>query len=252
MNIDYPLPEQIGQLRTLWKAAFGDTDAFLDIFFEKGFSPRRCRCVSRNGSLAGALYWFDASCNGQKLAYLYGIATDPDFRGQGLCRALVDDAKKLLAANGFSGLLLVPENESLAAMYRKMGFEFCTGIEEFSCTAGEKSIPCRVLEPTEYARLRRRLLPTGGVIQEEGSLSFLSEQAMLLGGTDWICAAYSDDGVLQCRELLGSWDAAPGILRAMGFDSGIFRIPGKEIPFAMGCPLCLDWAMPEYFGLAFD
>ena len=33
MTIDRPLPQQIPDLRRLWKEAFGDTDDFLDISF---------------------------------------------------------------------------------------------------------------------------------------------------------------------------------------------------------------------------
>ena len=65
MTIDRPLPEQLPQLRGLWKEAFGDTDAFLDIFFHRAFSRNRCRCVTLNGQVVAALYWFDCGWNGK-------------------------------------------------------------------------------------------------------------------------------------------------------------------------------------------
>ena len=45
MIFESPDRGRIPALRALWKEAFGDTDLFLDGFFEYGFSPNRCRCV---------------------------------------------------------------------------------------------------------------------------------------------------------------------------------------------------------------
>ena len=64
MTADYPAPSQIPQLRTLWKEAFGDTDVFLDGFYEHGFSPRRCRCITESDTVVSVLYWFEVTCGG--------------------------------------------------------------------------------------------------------------------------------------------------------------------------------------------
>ena len=80
MIIKSPEQKDIPQLRQLWRQAFGDTDAFLDIFFSTAFSPERCRCVLADGAVA-ALYWFSCQSDGQPLAYLYAVATSQKFRG---------------------------------------------------------------------------------------------------------------------------------------------------------------------------
>ncbi|MFR0734393.1 MAG: GNAT family N-acetyltransferase [Oscillospiraceae bacterium] len=69
-------------LRELWKEAFGDGDRFLDQFFEGPFAPERSRVAVVEGAVSGALYWFPASCKGQSLAYLYGVATAARLRGR--------------------------------------------------------------------------------------------------------------------------------------------------------------------------
>ena len=86
MRIDAPTACQVPQLRNLWQLAFGDEEVFIDAFFTHGFAPERCLCIADNGTLAAALYWFEGQWDGQCLAYLYGVATHPDFRGRGLCR----------------------------------------------------------------------------------------------------------------------------------------------------------------------
>ena len=136
MNINYPMPLQLLGLRALWKSAFDDTDSFLDKFFSTAFSPNRCRCVSLGGKVLAALYWFETTCQDRKFAYLYAVATDAACRNQGLCRRLIEDTKALLRAEGYAGILLVPEDEALTRMYAKMGFEPCTTVSECWITPG--------------------------------------------------------------------------------------------------------------------
>lgn len=242
MKIDYPAEHQLGSLRSLWKEAFGDTDAFLDIFFRTAFAPDRCRCITVDGQVAAALYWFDCRFEGKPMAYLYAVATGKAFRKRGLCRRLMDDTRALLLDLGYSGILLVPEMQ-LIGMYEKMGYTVCSFVREFTCRRSEHPIALQEISAGEYGRLRREFLPEGGVLQENENLQFLSQLTTLYRGDGFL---YADDA-----ELLGKADAAPGILAALGRDSGQFRCPGGDIPFAMYHPLG-DNAAPSYFGLAFD
>ncbi len=252
MKLNHPTQSQLPQLRKLWKKAFSDGDDYLDIFFSHAFDPARCRCITENGQVLAALYWFHVSCCGQAFAYLYAIATDPDHRSKGLCRALVEDTKQLLADAGFYGVLLVPDGENLAGMYRKMGFEFCASLAEFECTAADIPVSFRRIEAEEYARLRREFLPENAVIQEGESLDLLSALCGFYAGKDWIAAASAEKNSLRCYEFLGNSDAAPGLVAALGCVQGSFRTSGDRIPFAMFCPLRPDAAAPKYFAFAFD
>ena len=77
-----------------------DEDAFLDTFFSVAFSPDRCRCILDHENLQAVLYWFDATCENQKFAYLYAVATDPASRGRGLCRMLMEDTRRYTDLRG--------------------------------------------------------------------------------------------------------------------------------------------------------
>ncbi len=252
MNIDHPTLSQIPQLRSLWKEAFGDTDAFLDIFFHRAFSPDRCRCLTRDGQVLAALYWFDCDYQGKKMAYLYAVATAKSHRGQGLCKALLANTHAHLKKAGYLGCLLCPQSDSLFSMYGKSGYQVCSHIREFSCTAGLSPLTLTPVSPEEYAAARRSLLPEGGVLQEGVTLDFLSVFARFYTGPGICLACYPDEGSLVVCELLGSPEAAPGILCALGFSQGKFRIPGQEKPRAMFLPLTANVTAPDYFGLALD
>ena len=248
MTIDRPLPRQIPQLRSLWKEAFGDTDAFLDIFFHRAFSRDRSRCITCDGSVTAALYWFDCTWQGKRLAYLYAVATAKDRQGQGLCRKLMEDTHRQLKKLGYDGCILAPQAGGLFAMYEKFGYRTCSHIREFSCAAGSDAIALTEATPAEYAAARRRLLPENGVLQEGATLDFLQTYARLYTGENLTLAAYPDGDKLVVCELLGDPEKAPQILSALGFREGSFRTPGSQTPFAMYLSLTGDSAMPTYFG----
>ena len=250
MTIDYPKNHDLPGLRQLWKEAFGDSDAFLDIFFATGFSPYRCRCITDKSNVLAALYWFDCSLSGRKIAYLYAVATARSHRGQGLCRRLMTDVQVLLAETGYAGAVLVPGEESLFDFYGKMGYKTIPCANTFPATPGETPSPVTILSPDAYATLRRRLLPANAVLQEGDNLRFLSEIYTLYGGADWVMAAIADDHTFTAMEFLGNTDAIPGILAALHKPMGIFRTPGDH-PFAMYLPFDNAEA-PAYFGLPFD
>lgn len=252
MRIDQPSEIQLPQLRKLWQEAFGDPDWFLDLFYRTAYFPDHCRCVLDGDRVAAVLYWIDCELRGQKLAYIYAVVTDPACRGRGLCRCLMENTHELLRGRGYAGAVLVPQQESLRQMYAGMGYESCGGLREFSCEAGVESIPLRTVEAEEFAALRRKMLPADAVIQEGEGLRFLAEQMIFYAGEGILLAAYAEKEILHGVELLGDPEAAPGILRFLGFRKGIFRCPGENRPFAMFCPLRTGIAAPGYFGFAFD
>lgn len=243
MRADYPRPEQTDGLRRLWKEAFGDSDAFLDTFWDTAFAYDRCRCITLDGEIAAALYWLDCRCAGAPMAYIYAVATAKIHRGKGLCRALMEDTHSHLRALGYAGCILVPGEKELFSMYEKMGYACFSGMDERTVEAAAP-VTLWEIDADEYAALRKACLPPHGVVQD--GIAFLASYARLYAGEDFLLAATPEMGL----ELLGNTAAAPGILGALGKKSGRFRVPGTG-RFAMYHPLT-DTPTPGYFGLAFD
>ena len=252
MIIDAPSRAQIPALRALWREAFGDGEEFLDIFWRTAFSFDRCRCVTLEGDVAGALYWFDCECRVERVAYISAVATARSHRGQGICRRLIEDVHGHLEKLGYVGAVLVPGSAELFEFYRKLGYEVCSSIDEVACTSSEEAVELRRVGVDEYARLRRKLLPLGGVVQEGENLSFLNEQTELYAGEGFLLAARRTGEKLNGIELLGDADRASAIVSALGCAEGSFRVPGGDKPFAMYFSLDGKSYAPEYFGLAFD
>ncbi len=253
MRIDAPTPSQIPQLRQLWKEAFGDTDAYLDLFFGTAFSPDRCRCVTAGGQVASALYWFDCRFTGYPVAYVYAVATAQAHRHKGLAAALLLDTHRHLKESGYAGAILVPASPELFALYEKQGYRPGSEISEFHAEADGIPLPLEKISWTEYVSLRKSMLPEGAVFQDDITMEFLALQAQFYKGKDFLLCAAKDGDILLVKEFLGDPAAAPGILSALGAPDGDFRTPGKGRPFTMFCPLseaCRE--TPAYFAFALD
>ena len=252
MIFEHPGKDQTPQLIRLWKEVFGEYEGFWELFLDTAFSPDHCRCVMEDGQVMAGLYWFDCSCEGDKIAYIYAVVTDPRHRGKGLCRKLMADVHTLLKDRGYASVLLVPAEEGLREMYRKLGYEDCTRVNTLICAAGSFPVEIHNVGIEEYATLRRKLLPEKAVLQEGVQLPFLAAQAQLFAGQDFLLAAWLEGNTLHGMELLGNTDSAPGILQALGCETGIFQIPGANQPFSMIFKLHKTAVVPKYFGFSFD
>ena len=252
MIISEPSPSHIPKLRQLLKAAFGDDDDFLDMFYATAYAPNRCRCMIDGEQVPAVLYWFDCTCEDRKLAYIYAVATDPSYRNQGLCRRLMADTHAHLKQLGYAGAMLLPQDPALRQMYGKMGYTPCTTLREMECTAAGEPAPLTELTPEDYAELRKALLPPGSVIQEGENLAYLGGFAKFYQSMDTLAVLFRDAGRIICCELLGDMTKAPAILRAMRAESGIFRGPGAGKDFAMYTSFGPNCPKPQYFAFAFD
>ena len=252
MTIDAPASTRIPALRRLWQQAFGDTDAFLDVFFETAFSPDRSRCVILDGQAVAALYWFDCELENHRYAYLYAVATDPAYQNRGLCKALLEDTHRHLTAAGYAGAVLVPGEGSLFRFYKKADYRICGSVDEFACNASGAPVALRTVDSVTYAALRRNLLPAGSILQEGETLTFLNRFSKFYTGDGFLLAATKEREQLTVHEYLGDPALAPAITAALGAVCGRFRCPGTQKSFAMYHPFIHEAPTPTYFGLALD
>lgn len=275
--IETPSSASIGELRKLWKDTFGDTDAFLDMFFQTAFSSHRCLLAKLEDSVVAALYWFDCAFANQKIAYIYAVATAEAFRGQGICHKLMEHTHLHLKKEGYAGAILSPAEESLFPFYKKMGYKTCAYVNElhynsslifdtnnFELTAASTEhmeLGLRQISKTEFAKLRRTFLPETAVIQEHENLDFLEQQASFYAGNGFLLTAYRDEVKdafstphthLYGIEFLGDKNLIPCILHTLSCASATVRTIGTEKPFGMYYSFTETTTYPTYLGFVFD
>lgn len=244
--------KDLSALRALWQEAFDEPEDFTDLFFSVGFSPDRCHCIRDNGVPVSVLYWFDCYLHGQKLAYIYGVATAKAHRSKGLAGKLMVQAHEVLQKQGYAGVILVPADQSLFDFYEGFGYETATFTTKLICDAGDTPVTLRKISPEEYTRLSQKFLPEGSVTHGRDALALLAGYCDFYAGEDFLLICSISPEGFQGQELLGNTQAAPGILRALGCATGCFRTPGTDQKFAMWLPLRKDCPKPAWFALALD
>ena len=251
MTFNEPDQNQISQLRRLWQQAFGDSDAFLDGFFATGFSPDRCRCLTWNDRVAAALYWFDCCWEDKKVAYIYAVATEENFRGKGFCRSLMEDTHRHLKKLGYHGAILVPGSRELFDLYGKLGYRGCCSARWQEAPAGDAPAQVQSLSAEAYMEKRKSRLPAGGVFQEFPAYAYLATFTGFFEAEGCLfCGAGEETFLFQ--EFLGDEEKLPGILTALQAKLGRWQSFGAGSDSAMYDPLTEDDRLPAYFALSMN
>ena len=235
-------------LKKLWKTVFGDSDEFLDAFFRTAYAPERCSFFAEDGEAICALYWFDCTYEGGKLAYIYAVATHPDHRGKGLASRLLQQTHDRLKALGYAGAVLKPA-EGLFPFYERLGYVTSGSIHRFTADADNSPAVIYPLSAAEYGHRRKRFLPENAVHQEGITLDFLNHFAVFYASEDALLCVCRDEPVIF--EYLGNPNSAPNILAALGIKSAEIPTVGNTIPYTMFHPLnCTK--IPGYLGLSLE
>ncbi len=110
------------EVKALWRDAFGDEDDFIDAFIMRFYSRRRAFTARRGGRLAGMLHRVPFRTEIGRTGYLFGVATDAEFRRQGIASQLIAETVRRSREEGFDALMLIPADEGLRRFYARFGF----------------------------------------------------------------------------------------------------------------------------------
>ncbi len=251
MRLCEPTREMIPELRQLWKAGFGDSDAFLDSFFSLAFAPERCRCVMDGDTLVTAMHWVDQHCDGARMAYLYAMSTDPAQRGRGGCRLLMTHTLHHLRSRGYTCAMLVAATPALLDTYGRMGFDRVLRVHRWEAEAAGAPATLTPLTPGEYFRRRRSFLPRHAPEPVASAWDFTKTQYAFYAGEGFLAAVQQEGSRLYAPEFLGDPGAAPGVLAALGQSRGTFQAPGTDFLFGLYAMLT-EAPEPEFFALAYE
>ena len=276
------VPADVPAQRQLWKLAFGDSDRYLDNFYQNYYRPERVLVLEQDGAVRAMTAWFDTEFlvpeqGAYRAAYLYAVATHPAFRGRGLAGRLLADADAYFRQQKIPAVTTVPAEPSLHAFFRRNGFRECFVHRQAALGTGPlppAPFPLEPVGPESYRTLREDFLrgtahiayPTEALAYQNGCCALSGGglyRAETAAGPVLLCAEYAEDGTPLLKELLASPEAEAEFLRfapALFPGGGLYRVPDGTgtRPFGM-----LKWLSPEpetqwdwnrtaYLGLAFD
>lgn len=239
----------ITKQKQLWIQAFGDSPESVDAFFATAYDQTRSAVICREEQPVSALYWLDYQWGNEKFAYIYAVATEEAFRGQGLGRQLMEQAHTALWAQGYAGAVLVPAEAHLVRWYESQGYQvfFSASKQEISA---EKAIPITEISPDQYAQLRKAKIPDA--MQPEKPLyDYFATYGSFYMADDCLFAVSLQDETAYFQEFSGDTRKLPGAVAALGARTGLVRLPDREAPFAMIYRFT-DGPLPDYFSFALD
>ncbi len=112
----------IPQFRRIWKDIFGDTDSFIDWFFNNCFCPDMSFCTEMDGKIVCVMHcrqiWVKLGRQPVSAVMVSGVATLPHYRRQGLMHKLFKFAADKLREMGISIFYYFPANPNF---YRGLG-----------------------------------------------------------------------------------------------------------------------------------
>ncbi len=278
------LAKDMPQLKALWMEAFGDSQPATDYYFRHRFIPEGMLVLQEDGQVQGMLSMLPITLAlGERRSparYLFAIATDLRFRGQGISTRLIEQALEQVQAAGDAAALLVPAGEDLFRFYGKRGFETRFFIRQRQylagdlppCPSGSQATP---LKQEDMLRLRDAAFLNHGLFARWGvdALRYILGSgetfgAVLLrlsapGGEGYVFAEWQGDTLLV-KELAAVGMTEETALSVLHSRVGAARYavrlkdregePGQRLPFGMWVPFDpgLPRQGPGWLGLAKD
>ncbi len=134
------------ELENIWKKCFFDTDEGTKFVFENIYPDSRCYCCFTDDICCASLYIIYGEIEDkkgvlQRVHYLFGAATLPEYRKGGIMSSLIEYALMDSFKEGHKASVLLPANEGLYSYYGKLGYVplYGTDIRDYELLKTHKS-----------------------------------------------------------------------------------------------------------------
>ena len=228
--------------RALYNAAFvGEDPLFVEALFSR-YYPEHVRVIELDGKPVSMLFSIPYAVVLENKVldsrYLYGVATDEHYRGQGLARQL------LLAEAAEHPVFLRPMSPSLFDYYGRVGFSpispLCHEVGEASAPSGDE----RRLTKEEYLALRGGFAKTPLAVPTSDFLSLYENGGGFVACGDGALALYEEkEDKIWFKEYWGSAEFAPRLAAFLGKERfSLRRVDADGEAFGVGIGVPTDTA----------
>ncbi|MEG2597831.1 MAG: GNAT family N-acetyltransferase, partial [Oscillospiraceae bacterium] len=120
---DFAGTDDIAGLKELWYRCFDIDGAYGDFYFQNRFVPEDTLICRKNEQIAAMLTLAEVAISGERGYYLYALATLPEFRNQGIMRAMIRRSEEEIRRRNGTFSCLRPVSSDLFSMYEKLDYE---------------------------------------------------------------------------------------------------------------------------------
>lgn len=245
----------------LWHDCFGDSNEYVDFFLDQ-FDISKHMLVFIDGekpvSMLSMLPMSVVTKVGMTLSgrYIYGVATDPRYRGRGISSKLLEHAHQYLRSVGVRVSILAPASGDLFNFYHQRGFESEFFIGSAAVNAEElspftESFFVNEASVTEYSVIREKAFSGSAMFVrwESDALQYRMAETSMLGGetlllytdptTRAIAVCHNEGDVVNIKELALDGMSIPTALGILGhkYKAKEFRL---RLPMDTDCGFRLE------------
>ncbi len=269
--LDFARPEDVDDLKSLWLACFGGPQEYVDFYYSRRFAPEDTLVWRENGKPVSMMTLMRVRQGGEDGAYVYAVATLPEYQRRGLMTRLDEWSRELLKQRGAKFSSLVPAGPELFPIYERLGYRAAYPIWVREIRRAAK-VPVEFSPCTfeEFRELRRRFLfrVPGGVLHPEPELRYVYDELCCFSGEilrytekgrPCYAACTREGSGLLIREITGTdpVSVARALLLRCGGEKAVIRyfkpLRGfQKVPFGMGRRLDGGDPAPGYMALMLD
>lgn len=121
-NTALKLNDEMRDIIHIWEKCFGESDKSIYTFLSRYYFNHCTILEKMDGHVVSMVFMIPCQTSFGLAAYLYGIATLPEYQHQGLSSKLIQQILEKCRKNGAVFTFLIPEGEGLKDYYAKFGY----------------------------------------------------------------------------------------------------------------------------------
>lgn len=115
--------EDMRGIQEVWRICFGDEETFVHSFLARYYFKDNAFVHYEEGRVVSMAFCVPCVTELGPTAYLYAIATLPEYRGRGYAASLVRQALASARQCGYTAAMLIPADSGLKDFYLRLGFK---------------------------------------------------------------------------------------------------------------------------------
>lgn len=187
------------KLYKLWNSCFGDGEEYVYPFLDVFLKEDNVYIFEEAGEIQSAVYSLDCEIDGKKSAYFYAVATDENYRRQGLAKKEIEFLIDYKSQKGYEIFLLTASSEKNRNYYYELGFRDAFFCEKKKIIAKETGTKVKEeYDENELFELRKNVFKNNAVSFNKEhfnfALSFSDKVFTQKEGEKTVSYALYDDG----------------------------------------------------------
>lgn len=198
------VPEHIPELKNIWKQCFGDSDEYVDFFFENKVSDVRTIVLTKDTVPVGSAYFLPVRTNEygylKQGYYVYAVGILEEHRGNGLFKKIHEYIYEYVRKHNMF-LILCPANEKLCNYYKSLGYIENAFVSEITLSRKncKSSYETCKLTPAQLFKMRGNKF-TNLICWDKNALSYILKENEFVHGDAFFIKKETEDFYFVLRK----------------------------------------------------